>query len=69
MGRVTEMGAGSASTLERQAVVEGKKCPVVPVSATTGSVGGSTGVGSSGSTSLKELWGTLGLTTEDSRRP
>jgi hypothetical protein len=56
LAMVTEMGVGSASTLERQAVEEGKKWPVVPVSAIAGAVGGSTGVGLSGSTSLKELW-------------
>ena len=60
LGMVTEMGRGAAVTLERHAVEEGKKWPVVPVSATTGSVttggaGGSTGNGGTGSASLEEL--------------
>jgi len=70
----TEMGSWSAVTLERQAVVEGKKWPVVPVSAMAGLgatrfVGGSTVGGVTGSASLETLERTLGPTTEDSRRP
>ena len=56
----TEIGSCWLVTLERHAVVEGKKWPVVPVSAmagveTTGRAGGSTGVGATGSASLGGL--------------
>ena len=45
LGMVTEMGSGSVVTEVGQLEVEGKKWPVVPVSATTGSVvGGSSEV-------------------------
>jgi len=56
----TEMGSWWVVTLERHAVMEGKKWPVVPVSAmagaeTRGGAGGSTGVGATGSASLGGL--------------